>query len=96
MHARITYSQLVSTEKVDEALTIWKEKVGPTLKQTKGFKGAYLIGDRSTGKGVTITLWDSEADLNATDSTMPQTLALFAGLFAAQPDQESMEVLLQI
>jgi hypothetical protein len=34
--------------------------------------------------------------MKATDATMPQTLALFDWMFAAQPDQEAMEVLYQI
>ena len=95
MYARITYSQLVSGT-TDKALDVWKEKVGPALKEAKGFKGAYVIGDPDTGKGVTFTLWETEADMKATDATMPQTLALFEGMFASQPDQESMEVLYQV
>jgi len=95
MFARITYSQLVSGT-TDKALDVWKEKVGPALKQAKGFQGAYVIGDPDTGKGVTVTLWETEADMKATDATMPQTLALFEGMFASQPDQESMEVLYNI
>jgi heme-degrading monooxygenase HmoA len=26
-----------------------------------GFKGGYRLADRKTGKGITITLWESEA-----------------------------------
>ena len=96
MFARFTYTQMSSTDKTDDALDIWKEKVGPALKQAKGFKGAYVIGDRKTGKGVTVTLWESESDMKATDATMPQTLALFAGFFAAAPDQEALDVLYHI
>jgi hypothetical protein len=55
MYARIINSQLV-VDKTDEAVSIWRDKVAPRLKDTKGFKGAYLVGDRGTGKGVTITL----------------------------------------
>ena len=95
MHARITYSQLVDGA-TDKALDVWKEKVGPALKQAKGFKGAYVIGNPNTGKGVTVTLWETENDMKATDATMPQTLALFDGMFATQPDQDAMEVLYQI
>jgi hypothetical protein len=47
----LTYSQLVDGA-IDKALDVWKEKVGPALKQAKGFKGAYVIGNPNTGKGV--------------------------------------------
>ena len=34
----------------------------PAAKQQKGFKGLYLLHDRNTGKGLTISLWETEAD----------------------------------
>ena len=95
MYARMTYSQ-VAVDKIDEALSIWKNKVGPSLKQTKGFKGAYVTGDRATGKGLTITLWETKADADATQATVPQFLALFEGVFSGPPSVDSFEVLLQV
>ena len=95
MYARVISSQLVSG-KTDDAVSIWTDKVAGILKQAKGFKGAYLVGDRETGKGLTITLWDSKEDADAMNAALPQTLALFDGLFAAQPTLETYEVLLQV
>jgi heme-degrading monooxygenase HmoA len=37
-----------------------------TFRQAKGFKGNYLLVDRESGKMLTITLWETEADLQAT------------------------------
>ena len=74
----------------------WRDKVAATIQQSKGFKGAYLVGDRETGKGLTITLWESKEDADAMNAGLPQTLALFDGLFAAQPSLETYEVLLQV
>jgi heme-degrading monooxygenase HmoA len=95
MYARVIDSQLVSG-KTEDAVSIWRDKVAETIKQAKGFKGAYLVGDRETGKGLTITLWESKEDADAMNAALPQTLALFDGLFAAQPSLETYEVLLQI
>ena len=95
MYARVINSQLVPG-KTDDAVSIWRDKVAPALKEAKGFKGAYLVGDRGTGKGVTITLWETEDDANALNATLPQTLALFDGLFAAQPELNQYEVLVQV
>lgn len=95
MYARVINSQLVSG-KTDDAVSIWRDKVAPALKQAKGFKGAYLIGDRGTGNGLTITLWETEADANAMNAGLSQTLGLFDGLFAAQPEVTQYEVLLQV
>ncbi len=95
MYARVINSQLIP-EKVDDAVSVWRDKVAPDIKQAKGFKGAYLVGDRGTGKGLTITLWETKEDADAMNAALPQTLALFDGLFAAQPSLETYEVLLQV
>jgi heme-degrading monooxygenase HmoA len=95
MYARVINSPLLP-DKTDEAVSIWSDKVAPLIKQAKGFKGAYLIGDRGTGKGLTITLWETKEDADAMNASLPQNLALFEGLFAAQPSLETYEVLLQV
>jgi heme-degrading monooxygenase HmoA len=95
MYARVINSQLVSG-KTDEAVSIWRDKVAAMIQQEKGFKGAYLVGNRETGKGLTITLWESKEDADAMNAALPQTLTLFDGLFAAQPSLETYEVLLQV
>ena len=97
MYARVITSQL-QPGKTEDAITLWRDSVAPGLKQTKGFKGAYLVGDRNTGKGVTITLWETEADAMAVDASgqYQQTIAMFAALFAAPPTREQYEVFLQV
>ena len=93
MYARVINSQLLPG-KVDDSVSIWRDKVAPNIKQAQGFKGAYLFGDRQTGKGVTITLWETEDDANAMNAGLSQTLALFD--FTAQPELNQYEVLLQV
>ena len=95
MYARLTTTQ-TAVDKTDQAVEIWRDKVGPALKQQKGFKGAYLIGDHETGKGISITLWETDADVKATDATLPQILALFEDMFTAQPAVETLEVLVEV
>ena len=95
MYARVINSQL-AVGKTEDAVSIWRDKVAPAIKQAKGFKGAYLMGDRGTGKGLTITLWETKEDADAMNASLSQTLALFDGLFAAQPSLETYEVLLQV
>ena len=95
MYARVIKSNLV-VGKTEDAISIWRDKVAPSIKQAKGFKGAYLVGDRGTGKGLTITLWETKEDADAMNAGLSQTLALFDGLFTEQPSLESYEVLLQV
>lgn len=61
MFARLVSGQ-ASIDSVNEAIRIWKEKDIPLMKNVKGYRGAYLLTDRKTGKAISITFWDSEED----------------------------------
>jgi heme-degrading monooxygenase HmoA len=97
MHMRVitTQSKVSATE---SNIALWRDKVVPLLKQAKGFKAAYLAGDPKTGKGVAITLWETEADATASDTSglYQQAIALFADTFTAQPIREQLEVFLEV
>lgn len=95
MYARVFGSHLVPGG-ADKAAAIWRDKVAPIAKQSKGFKGAYLMGDRETGMGLTITLWETKEDADAMNASLAQTQALFKDLFAEQPTLETYEVLFQV
>lgn len=97
MHARIVTSQL-KPGTVDQAIEIWRDKVMPTVKGAKGFKRGYMTGDRSSGKGVVVTLWETEADATAwnTSGKYTEVIAHFAQLFAAPPTQEQFEVFIEV
>ena len=49
-------------DKLDDAVRIYKESIIPVAKSQKGYRDAYLLIDRKTGKEVSISLWDSEKD----------------------------------
>jgi hypothetical protein len=65
MYARVTKASTNPAE-VEKGLAIMRDKVVPTAKLQKGFKGYLLLGDRSIGKSLAITLWETEADRDAT------------------------------
>ena len=94
MYARVTNTQ-VRVDKIDEAVSIWKDKLTPRLEQAKGFKGVYVMGDRATGKGLSITLWETKEDADATLAMQPQSLALFEGLLSGTPSVDTYEIVFQ-
>jgi heme-degrading monooxygenase HmoA len=58
MHARVsTYSG--PADKID-LLAQGLDRLRPELKQLNGFRGAYALVDRNTGKAMTVTLWEDE------------------------------------
>ena len=62
MFARVSTIQ-GKQEQVDEGIRHYREQVLPAARKMAGFKGAYLLVDRKTGKNLGITLWDTEKDL---------------------------------
>lgn len=71
MFARVTTIQ-GPPESVDEAIIVTREKAIPQARQMAGFKGALSLADRTTGKGLTITLWESEEALKTSDEAANQ------------------------
>ena len=93
MFARVTMIQIKSDD-VDEAVKIYKESVTPARKAQKGSRGAYLLTDRKTGKGIAITLWDSEQEAIANEQSgyYQEQLSKFKDVFVAPPVREGYEV----
>ena len=97
MYARIITSQL-KPGTFDQATAIWRESITPSLEHQPGFKGGYMSGDRYTGKGMVITLWETEADATAMNSSgvYQQSIALLANLLVAPPNREQLEVMVKV
>ncbi len=66
MYARVTTIE-GSTDQIDEGIDRIREMTLPLIKEIDGFKGICSLVDRQTGKGVTITLWDNEGALQASE-----------------------------
>ncbi len=96
MFARLTIVQ-VKIDKLDETVKIFEEGVIPAAKSQKGYRGGYLLTDRKTGKGMSITLWDSEEDAIANEQSgyYQEQVGKFKDFFTAPPVREGYEVSLQ-
>jgi heme-degrading monooxygenase HmoA len=51
------------------------EKLLPGLRQVTGWQGVLNLIDRTTGKSLTITLWDTEDDMRASEEAASQIRA---------------------
>jgi len=93
MFARVTHTQILPG-KMDEATRINQDSVVPAAKQQKGFKGLYLLGNPKTGKGLTISLWDTEADMTAGEASgyYQQQVAKFKDIVSGPTVREAYEV----
>ena len=53
---------------VDEVRTYLVDKAVPEVRQQPGYKGAYSFVNWENGQGITISLWDSEVHLRASEA----------------------------
>ena len=96
MFARVTVVQ-IKLDRFDESVKLYEESVVPAAKAQKGYRGAYLLSDRKTGKSLSISVWDSEEDAIANEQTgyYQEQVGKFKDLFAAPPVQEGYEIVVQ-
>ena len=66
MHARLTRFK-GDPAKLEEGIRLIKEQVIPSAKKMAGFKGGYWLIDRKSGTGFALTLFDSEAAVQASE-----------------------------
>ncbi len=98
MYARVTLAQLQPGQ-VDELLQFLRDNVVPAAQAQQGFKGLLLLTDETTNKGIALALWETEADLAASESSdgyYTKQLARGAHFFAAPPVREVYQVTLQV
>ena len=93
MFARLVSAQ-VGADKVNEGITIWKEKDIPLMESVKGYRGAYLLIDRKTGKVTSMTLWDSEEEAIADEKSIlhQEQVDMYKGLLLGEPITQYFEV----
>ena len=98
MYARLTLAQ-IQPGQMEEAVHFIREAIVPAAERSPGFKGLLVLTDPSTNKAVALGLWESEADLYASEAPggyYREELAKNAHFFSAPPVQEVYEVSLQI
>jgi heme-degrading monooxygenase HmoA len=70
----------------------------PAAKERQGFKGLFLLTNSDTGKGIALTLWETEEDLKASEESgyYQEQLGKLAEVLAEQPEKEDYEVSIQV
>lgn len=93
MHARVTRSR-VAPAVVDDAIGIVASSIVPAATEQPGFRGYLHLVDRTTGEGISITLWATEDDMRAGE-TGPYYRAQIdkvRALLATEPEVGGYEV----
>ena len=97
MHARVTITQTKPAD-LQKAISISRDQIVPIAKNQKGFRGYLLLSDPERGKGITVTLWESEEDMIANEESNYYDGALdkVRELLSAVPVTEHYEVVVQV
>jgi heme-degrading monooxygenase HmoA len=81
MHVRVT--TINGAAHIDEGVAFVKDQVVPEVRQQRGYRGLTVSGDRSGGIVAVLSLWETEQDMNASESTAsklrPQAVGIFGG-----------------
>jgi len=79
---------------VGEAVRIYQDRVLPAAREQEGFRGALMLTDQDTGEGLSISLWNSEEDMHASEESgfYHRKLAELDTLFISTPVRKHYEV----
>ncbi len=69
---------------VEEATRVAREKILPAARELEGFAGVLILDDSSTGKSMSITLWQTEQALKASEEAANRLRAQSATEAGAQ------------
>jgi quinol monooxygenase YgiN len=84
----------VKPGKQGEVVRLFDEFIIPGAKKQKGFKGGILLTDPDTGKATSIALWETEADIKASEAGgyYKEWVAKLSDALASPPVREIYEV----
>lgn len=96
MYARVT-TVSVQPDQVANVTRIYNESILPAIKAASGNRGVYLLINQTIGVGVSITLWESQAEGETYDSsgTYREQVAKISAYFAGAPSLATYEVAAQ-
>lgn len=93
MYASITNVN-IRPDAATEATRLWRDEILPVNRTLKGWKGAELFTNPQTGEGVAVNFYETEADVNAIESSgaFQQLMGKLAPLMTAPPVRKVFEV----
>lgn len=93
MHARVVNLKVRPVD-TKEMIRIYRGSVMPAARRQRGFGGAVLLTDPETGIGISITMWETEADREAGEASgyYREQIKKFGDLLTETPVRKHYEV----
>lgn len=86
MYARLSRFAGLPPERINQTVREFEEGQLAQIEQMEGFKGVIVGVDRTEGKAVAVTFWETQQDLRTSDKLADQ--AREAAMASAQPSRE--------
>ena len=80
-------------EELEEWVTRAREHVKPSVAQDAGLTAAYWLVDRAGGKGLIVTIWESEAAMQASEQARARRQAATSAATRARVTTDRYEVI---
>ncbi len=71
MYGRVTRLE-GSPEQLNQGTEYVRDTILPAARQLEGFRGIINLADATTGKGMTVTLWETEEAMRASEERADQ------------------------
>jgi heme-degrading monooxygenase HmoA len=93
LHARVVSMEMLPIN-VAEAVRIYQDRVVPAAREQEGFRGALMLTDPGSGEGLSISLWNSEEDMHASEASgfYHRKLSELEAFFISTPVRKHYEV----
>ncbi|MDQ3910311.1 MAG: hypothetical protein M3305_00680 [Actinomycetota bacterium] len=64
-----------SVDQAVEGIKVAREQILPVARLQDGFKGLFILYDRESGRSLSITLWETEEDMHASEEAASRARA---------------------
>jgi heme-degrading monooxygenase HmoA len=93
MFARTTTLQL-KIAFIDDALKVYSNSIVPAAQAQKGFVEIKLLLDRSSGKAISIAVWETKQDAKANEESLyyQEQLIKLRSYYATPPIKEGFDI----
>jgi heme-degrading monooxygenase HmoA len=92
VHARVVNLRVRPVD-TEEMVRIYRDSVMTAYRRQPGFGGAMLLTDPETGIGISVTMWETEADREAVEASGHyKKIAKFADFLVETPIRKHYEV----
>jgi quinol monooxygenase YgiN len=95
MHARVNATRWYP-EKIEEGLKLTWDTIVPAYKQQPGFRGYFLLTEPGGDKAMAITMWETEADMEASAPVAQAMIPQLSEVIQERPVTETYEVTVNV